>query len=934
MAKPGTIRRNELLEYEREQRSWSREELADQINVTETRMVYRWEREGVLPHYSYRRALSSIFGRSPKELGLVKNEIPFWNVPYRRNPFFTGRVDVLTQLHLMLEKEKTAALSQVHAITGLGGIGKTQLAIEYAYRYGDEYQAVFWVRADSREALVSDLVELAILLRLSESDARDQKRAIEAVQRWFKAVTSWLLILDNVEDLRIIDDFLPLRGKGHTVLTTRMHFTGTLAHSIDLDVMDADEGMLFLLRRAKLIIQNAPADPEAAYYMNARELTELLGGLPLALDQAGGYIEETGCSVGEYLEIYKGEGIALLGERGMFANGHPKAVVSTLFLSFEKLQDVSPPAAMLLQLLAFLHPDAIPEEMITGGASELGPAFQSIAAHPLKLNDIFRELHRFSLVRRNAVDKALTVHRLVQAVLTGILDDDTARLRVERTVRMVNRVFPEVQVATWPQCERYLVQALVCADLIAKYHLEFLEAARLLDLTGRYLYERGRILEADPLLHRALAMREKVPGPEHADTTVSLNNLGLLYHAQGKYEQAEPLYIRALQVREMLLGTDHPDTAIILHNLAALYHAQGKYEQAESTYQQALQIREQTLGPEHPDTAISLDSLAVLYADQGKYGQAELLGRRVLAIKEQILELDHPDIAVSLSNLAGFYHAAGKYAGAVPLYQRARAIFEKVLGPLHLHTATSLDNLAGLYADQGNYIQAEILSRQALRIKEKTLGREHPEVYQSLITLASIYQAQEKFEPAETLYQRALTICEKTLGMEHAYTAGCLTYLAILYTEQEKYETAEPLSRRALAIKEKVLGPAHASTATSLDNLATIYHGQGKYEQAAALCLRALAIREEVLEPQHLHIAASLLTLATIYIDEARYSEAESLLQLALSIREQHLQAEHPEVIKVLESYSKLLTKLNREEEAAVLKARIQHAQRVTPGDI
>lgn len=924
MVKLGSTRHNELLEYEREQRSWSREYVADRIKAPEPKMVYRWEREGVLPNHYYRQALCTLFEKSQRELGLVKkDEIPFWYVPYRRNPFFTGRENILTQLHAILEKEKTAALSQVHAISGLGGIGKTQVALEYAYRYGHEYQSVLWARADSREVLISDFAEIAVLLRLSECDAKDQKRAIEAVRQWLGALTLWLLILDNVEDLRIIGDFIPLKGKGHTLLTTRFQFTGTIAQGIDLDVMGLEEGTLFLLRRAKVIPQDASL-PTTADYTNAKELSQLMGGLPLALDQAGAYIEETGCSISEYLEIYQSEGIALLQERDQFANDHPEAVVSTLFLAFEKVRRANPLAARLLLFLAFLHPDAIPEEIIMDGVSELGSAFLPVTKNKSKLNTLIRELRKFSLIRRNPVDRVLTIHRLVQAVLKSMLNDETTRQWAERTVRAVSRAFPEVQVATWPQYERCLSQALVCADLIAKYQFDFPEAARLLGLTGRYLYERGRFAEADPFLHQALEIRKKVLGSEHLDTTTSLNDLALLYHAQGKYELAEPLYLHALQVRKMLLGLEHPDTATVLYNLAVLYHAQGKYKLAESSYQQALQIREKILGPEHSDTATCLNDLAVLYADQGKYDQAVALGQQVLGIKEQILEPDHPDIAISLSNLAGFYHAQGKYLQAEPLYQRAHLIFEKVLGPLHTYTATSLDNLAGLYTDQGKYIQADSLSQRALVIKEKVLGIEHPEVIQSLITLASLYQAQEKYDQAEPLYQRALAICEKILGAEHAYTAGSLTYLAILYTEQGKYELAESLSIRALKIKEKVLGPEHASTATSLDNLAAIYHGQGKYDQAESLCLRALAIREQVLEPQHLHIAASLLTLASIYIDESKYQEAEPLLHRALAIRELALGAEHPEVAKVLESYSGLLTRLERRSEAAALKARIR----------
>src|SRR5437868_4166206 len=200
VTEPDKSKDNELLEYAREQHSWSREYVAEQIGAPEPRMVYTWEREGVLPHPHYRQALCTLFESTPRELGLVKKgEIPFWNVPYRRNPFFTGREDTLTQLHRTLLTEGHAAITQVRAISGLGGIGKTQVGIEYAYRYGREYQSVFWVRAESQEALISDFSAIAALLRLTRGETKDQQRAIEAVRRWLEALTHWLLILDNVE---------------------------------------------------------------------------------------------------------------------------------------------------------------------------------------------------------------------------------------------------------------------------------------------------------------------------------------------------------------------------------------------------------------------------------------------------------------------------------------------------------------------------------------------------------------------------------------------------------------------------------------------------------------------------------------------------------------------------------------------------------------
>ena len=415
---------NELLRYERERRNWSREYVAEQIGAPEVRMVGRWEREGVLPHPAYRQRLYELYGRSARELGFVEHgEVPFWHVPYRRNPFFTGREAILIHLHELLTKKKTAALTQPEAISGLGGIGKTQVALEYAYRYGQQYQAVLWVRAASRDVLTSDFAALATLLNLPEKEVQDQSQAVAAVKRWLAALSCWQLILDNVEDLQMIGEFLPQVVKGHVLLTTRLQAGGPLAHLIQVELMELEEGALLLLRRARIMAQGAPPDTASyADWIQARAIVQVLGGLPLALDQAGAYVEETQCSLAEYLARYQTHGSALLRERGDLASDHPEAVVSTFLLCFEKVEQTNPAAADLLRLCAFLAPDAIPEEIISEGASELGPVLGTVAADPLWLDRAIKDLLKYSLLRRNPDAKTLTIHRLVQTVLRECKD--------------------------------------------------------------------------------------------------------------------------------------------------------------------------------------------------------------------------------------------------------------------------------------------------------------------------------------------------------------------------------------------------------------------------------------------------------------------------------------------------------------------------------
>jgi tetratricopeptide (TPR) repeat protein len=759
-----------------------------------------------------------------------------WNIPYQRNPFFTGREDVLSQLHQTLSIDTTVALSHPQGISGLGGIGKTQTALEYAYRHQTEYNAVLWVRADSVASLTSSLVELARVLGLPERHEQDQEIIVQAVLRWFRLHTDWLLIYDNIDDLSMAEPFLPKAGSGHLLLTTRAHALGGLAERLDIQKMEPEIGAWLLLRRANIIAIKAVLNMATSEDQSvARAISQELDGLPLALDQAGAYIKETPCLLSDYVSLYRTRRGDILPKRGSFDQDYPASVATTWSLSFEKVSQANPASAELLDFCAFLAPDPIPETLITQGAQHLPPILQKAVVHPPQFDRVISTLLAYSLLHRESSNDTVSVHRLVQAILKDQMDEPSRHQWAQRDVRAVNAAFPEVEFETWPQCERLLPHALLCATWIEQEQMTFPEASRLLNQTGDYLKERARYAEAEPLYQRALSIREQQLGALHPNTAFSLNNLALLYDDQGKDEQAEPLVVRALAIYEQQLGPEHPHTASILIHLGYIYRHQGKYEQAEPLLKRALAIDTKAYGTEHPNTALSLNNLALLYQDQGKYSQAEPLYQRALSIREQQLGPEHPSTALSLNNLALLYHHQGKYEQAEPLYERALSIYEQQVGPLHPNTAGSLNNLANLYQDQGKYEQAEPLYQRALAISEQQLGPEHPNTANSLNNLAGLYRAQGKYEQAEPLLKRAFSIDEKTLGPEHPDLATDLNNLAALYFGQGKYAQAEPLFKRALAIYERILGPQHPTTQRIQANSARLLRTMGRDAEATAL---------------------------------------------------------------------------------------------------
>jgi tetratricopeptide (TPR) repeat protein len=720
---------------------------------------------------------------------------PPWNVPYSKNPFFTGREKVLADL----EKELNA--SGRVALTGLGGVGKTQIAAQFAHEHRNEYSGVLCATATSQEALVSDFAAIAKLLNLPGKDEKDQSVAVAAVKRWLAANGDWLLIFDNADDLASVRGFIPQSANGHVLLTTQAHATADI-QGIEIPDMPPEDGALLLLRRAKIIKPDAPLNTAAdAARDTATNISKELGGLPLALDQAGAYIEETRCGLANYLDLYGQRRAELLKRRGGFGPDHPESVATTVALSFEKVAGASNAAAGLLRFCAFLNPDAIPEEIFTEGAAELGPNLGPIASDPLETNAACAEILKYSLVRRDADAKTLSIHRLVQLVLRDDMDEVVRRAWAERAVRAGNLAFPEAEFPNWGRCERLLIQALACAELIDKFGLGFPECGRLLNRAGRYLLQRARISEAEQLLHRALAIWEKSLGRENLDVAMALNNLGAISVAQGKHGEAESFHLQALAIRKKVAGEAHPDFAVSLMAVGDVYRLMGRYAEAEAPLRQSLAVLESALGRGHPFVASSLHCLGLLYADQGKYAEAVPFLQREIAIRAKVLAPDDPDIVPSLGNLAGVLFRQGKDAEAEKLLLRALVIGTKALGPDHPDLAPCLTNLADMYRVQGKYTEAETLCRQALGIEEKFLGPEHPATAHSLHALALVCYQLGRYPEAESLYERALAIAEKALGPEHPHVAAILENYAVLLREKKRGAAARELEDRAKAIR-------------------------------------------------------------------------------------------------------------------------------------
>jgi tetratricopeptide (TPR) repeat protein len=698
---------------------------------------------------------------------------PGSRMPMGRNELFVGRTDELRALAEALQVQGTAAIGQAAAATGLGGTGKTQLAAEFAHRYGQFFSGgVFWLgfadpaSVPAEVALCGGPEHLGLW---SVDAAPDIATQVAMMRRVFAEHVPRLLVLDNCEDEELLEAWRPRSGGCRVLVTCRRRaFSPHLGvRTMALDVLPRADSRA-LLRSLDRDHRIDPADDATLDAICAE-----LGDLPLALHLAGSFLARYRGIVTPAAYLAQLRDRALLGHPSLQGRGatrsptgHDLHVGRTFALSWDRLDPANTVDAMaraLLQRAACLAPgEPIPRALLV---ATLGLAEDDPDA-ALACEDALHRLLDLGLL--DAPEPGTySIHRLVIAFVQQVdADHAAARGAVEQALldeaeRVNDSGYPARLLPWQPHLRTIINTVRACEDE---------RSAHLYHELGRHLRAIGDYRDARPYCERALAICETQLGPDHPLTAGSLNNLGALLQAQGAYAEALPLFERALAIREKQLGPDHLLTAASLNNLALLLWNQGAYARARPLYERALLIRERRLGTEHPLTAMSLNNLGALLQDQGAYAEARPLYERTLAICEKRLGPEHPSTATSLNNLASLLKAQGAYAEARPLLERALAIHEKQLGPEHPHTAATLSNLASLLEIQEAYADARPLFERTLAIREKQLGPDHPDTATSLNGLASLLRAQGAYAEARPLFQRALATFEARLGPDHPKT--------------------------------------------------------------------------------------------------------------------------------------------------------------------
>ncbi|KAH6677400.1 hypothetical protein B0J14DRAFT_615581 [Halenospora varia] len=744
----------------------------------------RWQQYAASVAAAYAKMLLCII--SPQALKIYPKA--HWCVPFGQNSQFVGRKEQLKDVITKLAPEEYEKDCQRVAIAGLGGIGKTQVALEAAFQIRERHPdcSVFWVSAVNTPSFEAGFLEIGRKFQVPGID-EDKANVKSLIQAYLSQETAgrWLLIVDNADDLNMLYkrveeseesvgspapvDYLPFSRKGSIFFTTRNHRAAVnQAGTNIITIEDMTERESLELLKKSLIEKGKVIEDDA------KKLVRHLTYLPLAIKQAAAFINQEKISISQYLEIYESsdqELVELLSidfeDQGRYKTMR-NPIASTWWISFYHIQKDNQLAAEYLYIMSCVAQRDIPRSVLPPSS---------------KLNELraIGTLKAYAFITELKEGNSYDIHRLVQiAVRTWLREKGELQRWSGETMKQVSRIFPFFKHENKNECTAYLPH-VQCILNFQSFPEAFQESLWLLLFnTGEYFCQTGKYIEAENKYRQTLELTKRALGDDHAFTLASMSSLAIVFRHQGKYPEAEALQRQTLGLMKEALGDDHPYMLASIDNLALVLEQQGKYAEAETLHRQTLELKKRELGDDHLDTIASINNLAVVLEQQGKHAEAETLHRQTLELKKRGLGDDHPYMLASINNLAVVLERQGKYAEAETLHRQTLELKKRGLGDDHPDTLASMNNLAVVLERQGKYAEAETLQQQTLELKKRALGEDHPGTLASMNNLAIVLERQGKYAEAETLQQQTLELMKEALGDDHPSTLMSINNLAII----------------------------------------------------------------------------------------------------------------------------------------------------------
>ncbi|KAH7140533.1 hypothetical protein B0J13DRAFT_527257 [Dactylonectria estremocensis] len=812
-------------------------------------------------------------------------------IPFRRDPHFVPRDNFLQRIH-QLCSEPAGRM----ALVGLGGVGKSQLAIEFAHQLeqttpkGDQMR-VFWVHAGTVVRVKESFQAIADAMKIPNRNQADTD-IMQLVYSWLsnEAKGKWCMILDsaddhdvffsiqgNVKDGRPLAIYLPQSRNGSILVTTRnkdlaFKLTGDFRTIIEVGPMADIEALQLLENRLGPLSDGSMA----------ADLARALDFIPLAISQAAAYIQARmpRTSVAKYLaEFQESERkrVKLLGhEAGDLRRdgGASNAILTTWWLSFNHIRSRRVSAADLLSLMSFFNRQGIPEWLLklskgtvdapqaSLGASTDSESESGQSEIDSEFEDDVAVLREYYLVTAIEGEDAFEMHGLVQLSTRRWLEaSDLEETFKEKYITLLAEYFPSGEYENWELCKMLYSHTEAAVEHRPKKGSVKEKWAGLLYNGAWYASEQGLYIIAERMLLKGRKAFEKQLGSGDEATLTSTSLLASTYRNQGRWEEAEKLEVQVLETHKTKLGPDHPFTLSSMANLASTLWKQGRWDEAEKLEVQVMETSKTKLGPDHPSTLSSMANLASTLWRQGRWEEAEKLEVQVMETRKTKLGPDHPDTLTSMANLAATYRNQGRWEEAEKLEVQVMETHKTKLGPDHPSTLSSTANLASTLWRQGRWEEAEKLEVQVMETRKTKLGPNHPFTLTSMANLASTYRDQGRWEEAEKLEVQVMETRKTKLGADHPDTLSSIGNLASTYRKQGRWDEAEKLFVQAMETSKTKLGPDHPSTLTSMANLAFTWKTQGRHGDALALMVACAQAQRQVLGIEHPDTLSSSSTI-------------------------------------------------------------------------